>query len=74
MANAEGPEGVRGLAEADIPHPVDAGGLQGALRRLTELYADRALWTQMVKRAMKAEVGWAEPAARYAALYRSLMK
>ncbi len=54
-------------------HPVDAGGFAGALRRLAGLYADRALWSQIVKRAMKAEVGWAEPAARYAALYRSLM-
>ncbi len=53
-------------------HPVDKTAFRGALRRLTQLYADRPLWTALMKRAMKAEVGWATPAARYATLYRSL--
>ena len=55
-------------------HPVDRTGLAGALRRLGVLYRDRTGWTALMKRAMKAEVGWAAPAARYAALYRSLMR
>ncbi len=55
-------------------HPVDRTGFSGAMRRLCELYADRAGWTAMMKRAMKAEVGWDAPAACYAALYRSLMR
>jgi starch synthase len=55
-------------------HPVDRAGLAGAMRRLSALYADHAGWTALVKRAMKAEVGWDAPAARYAALYRSLMR
>ena len=54
-------------------HPVDDIALSGALRRLLALHADRPLWTALVRRAMKAEVGWTAPAARYAALYRSLM-
>ena len=54
-------------------HPVDGMAFAGALRRLRALYADRPLWTAMMKRAMKTEVGWRDPAARYAALYRSLL-
>lgn len=53
-------------------HPVDATAFQAAMRRLIGLYGDRSGWTALVKRAMKAEVGWTAPAARYAALYRSL--
>lgn len=68
------PASLNGKAATGITfHPVDAGGFAGALRRLIQLYADKPLWTALMKRAMKAEVGWAEPAARYAALYRSLM-
>jgi starch synthase len=55
-------------------HPVDRTGFAGAMRRLSQLYADRTGWTALVKRAMKAEVGWDAPAARYAALYRSLTR
>ncbi|MCQ0971901.1 glycogen synthase GlgA [Paracoccus sp. TK19116] len=54
-------------------HPVDQIALTGALRQLSRLHADQRGWTALVKRAMKAPVGWGEPAARYAALYRSLM-
>jgi starch synthase len=55
-------------------HPVDRTAFAGALRRLGDLYRDRTGWTLLMKRAMKAEVGWEAPAARYAALYRSLMR
>lgn len=54
-------------------HPVDATGLAGALRRLLTIHSDRSDWTALVKRAMKAPVGWEDPAARYAAIYRSLI-
>ncbi len=54
-------------------HPVDGIALSSALRRLTSLYADSPVWTRLVKRAMKAEVGWDGPAAQYADLYRSLL-
>ncbi|GGD20945.1 glycogen synthase GlgA [Sinisalibacter lacisalsi] len=53
-------------------HPVDGIALSGALHQLVQLYNDRAGWTRLVKRAMKAEVGWSRPAAAYGALYRSL--
>ena len=54
-------------------HPVDKTAFAGALRQLSRLPADRSGWTSLIKRAMKAEVGWAAPAARYAELYRSLL-
>ncbi len=54
-------------------HPVDGIALSSALRKLTSLYADSPVWTRLVKRAMKAEVGWDGPAAQYADLYRSLL-
>ena len=46
--------------------------LRQALRRVLGLYADRAGWTQMVKRGMRMDWGWARSAARYAALYEAL--
>ncbi|MBY0397135.1 MAG: starch synthase, partial [Thermoleophilia bacterium] len=52
--------------------PIDALGLTRALAQLLTLYADRARWTGMQKRAMKAEVGWDRAAAAYAALYAGL--
>jgi starch synthase len=53
-------------------HPVDHIALAGALRRLVALHADRPVWTAMVKRAMKADVGWHGPAARYSEIYGNL--
>jgi starch synthase len=53
-------------------HPIDGMALKGALRQLVRLYQDRPGWSRLVKRAMKAEVGWSAPAAAYGALYRSL--
>ena len=53
-------------------HPVDGIALAGALRHLIQLYQDRTGWTRLIKRAMKAEVGWSGPAAAYSALYESL--
>jgi len=53
-------------------HPVDALALRQALAKLVALHADRAEWTALRARAMRAEVGWDRAAAAYAALYRSL--
>ena len=53
-------------------HPVDGIALAGALRRLVTLHADRPVWTAMVKRAMKADVGWHGPAAHYSEIYGNL--
>jgi starch synthase len=45
--------------------PVTASGLENALRRTAALFADKRAWAQM-----QPDVGWAGPAAEYAALYR----
>jgi len=54
-------------------HPIDGIALAGALRRLIALHGDRAVWTRMVKRAMRSDVSWDGPADAYGALYRSLV-
>lgn len=54
-------------------HPVDALALRQALRQLSALYADRAGWAALQRRGMKADLGWGASAARYGALYESLV-
>lgn len=53
-------------------HPVDGTAFAAALRHLVALHSDKAGWTAMMKRAMKADVGWDDPARAYADLYGSL--
>lgn len=53
--------------------PVDGEGLGVALRRAVALYQDPAAWARLQRNAMRAEVGWAGPAASYAALYREVV-
>ncbi|MFT3687589.1 glycogen synthase GlgA [Paenirhodobacter sp.] len=62
-----------GAATGVVFHPVDGLALRQALRRTLALYADKAGWTAMVKRGMKADWGWGRSAARYAALYEQLV-
>jgi starch synthase len=51
----------------------DTASLDLALARVAEVWRDRDSWERMQRNAMKAEVGWARSAARYAALYRALV-
>ncbi|OAN69805.1 starch synthase [Jannaschia sp. EhC01] len=51
--------------------PVTAEALANAFTRLCDLYAERRVWTAMVRNAMKAPVGWDTSAARYHALYEA---
>lgn len=53
-------------------HPVDDLALRQALRQLLALHADKAGWTAMVKRGMRADWSWGPSAAAYAALYEGL--
>jgi starch synthase len=53
--------------------PVDEAGLDYAITRAVELHRDRAVWTRMQRNGMAADVSWQRSAARYAALYRSVM-
>jgi starch synthase len=62
-----------GAATGVVFHPVDDLALRQALRKLTSLYADRKGWAALVRRGMKTDWGWDASAARYAALYESLL-
>jgi starch synthase len=61
-----------GVATGIVFHPVDALGLGLALRRLLDLHADGAIWSQIQRNAMKHPVGWEDSAAAYARLYEGL--
>jgi starch synthase len=61
-----------GAATGFVFAPVAAGLLADAIDRACDAYADRPLWTQIAKRAMKHPVGWEVSAARYAALYAEM--
>jgi starch synthase len=52
--------------------PVNAEMLEGAIRRTTRLFRDRAAWARLQDRGMACDVSWRDPARRYAALYREL--
>jgi starch synthase len=53
--------------------PVTVESLTATLGRALRCYRDPALWRDIQKRGMAADVGWQRPAAQYAALYRSLI-
>jgi starch synthase len=54
--------------------PVIQEALEHALQQASALYADKPVWTSMQQAGMKADVSWTRSAARYANLYRSLLK
>ncbi len=54
--------------------PVTQEALEHALRRTAELYADRRAWASLQQAGMKSDVSWTRSAARYAELYRALLK
>jgi starch synthase len=53
--------------------PATPDALEDALHRLNSLWHDKPAWQRMQRNGMAADVSWAAPAARYTALYRSLM-
>jgi starch synthase len=48
------------------------GQFTQALRRAASLWADQESWAGLQRNAMRTDVSWRGPAARYAALYKSL--
>ncbi|MDB5439681.1 MAG: glycogen synthase GlgA [Caulobacteraceae bacterium] len=52
--------------------PYSAAMLQAGLRRTAHLHAQPEVWAGLQTRGMATDVSWQAPAARYAALYRSL--
>lgn len=61
-----------GVATGVTFHPTDAIAFAGALRQLTALYADKALWAKVQRNAMRQDVGWEKSAKAYAALYAEI--
>ena len=44
-----------------------------AIKRAREVFADRAVWTALMQRAMAQDFSWQNAAERYEALYSELM-
>jgi starch synthase len=53
--------------------PVTTEALGFALERACELFADRARWRGMQRRAMTRKVNWSRPAEAYVGVYRKLV-
>jgi starch synthase len=53
--------------------PISAEGLDIAIRRTVELFADRSSWSRTQLNGMMTDVTWRKPAHRYATLYRDLL-
>ena len=47
--------------------------LEAALLRTAALWRDRELWRRLQRNAMRSDVSWKRPAARYAALFRDVL-
>ncbi len=62
-----------GTATGVVFHPTDGLGLSQALRRLTELYADKRVWAKLQRNGMKAPLDWSQSSGQYAALYETLL-
>jgi starch synthase len=54
--------------------PVTQEALEHALQRATALYDDKRAWASLQQAGMKSDVSWTRSAARYAELYRALLK
>ncbi len=54
--------------------PVTQEALEHALERISALYADKAAWASLQQAGMKSDVSWTRSAARYAELYRAVLK
>ncbi|MDR3536134.1 MAG: glycogen synthase GlgA [Acetobacteraceae bacterium] len=52
--------------------PVTMEMLDAAIMRAAVLWRDQPTWRKLQRNAMKTDVSWRRPAARYAALYRAL--
>jgi len=52
--------------------PVTAPELASALQRAADLWQQPKTWATLQQNAMQVDVSWAQPAAKYAALYRSI--
>ena len=54
--------------------PVSAAPLADAIDRACDVFADKRLWSAMVRRAMRHPVGWEASAEAYARIYSELLE
>ncbi len=62
-----------GVATGILHAPSDPLALHGAIAHAVHLHRNKPIWQGMQRAAMRADVSWESSAARYAALYRSLL-
>ena len=63
---------ARGVATGIQIGSVEA--LRAGITLASDLYRDRKVWGQLQQNGMATDISWTVPAARYAALFRSLVK
>lgn len=63
-----------GVGTGIVVAPPTAEQLQEAIHRTARLYADEETWPRIVQAAMTCDVSWSRSAARYAKLYRDLVR
>lgn len=64
----------QGWGTGVVFNPVSAGMLAAALRRAAALFADPPTWRRLQVNALASDVSWTRSAARYAALFRTLIR
>ena len=62
-----------GVATGVLFAPPTRDMLESALLRTASLWRDRDLWHRLQGNAMRTDVSWQRPAARYAALFRHVI-
>jgi len=62
-----------GVATGFQFEPADAGAFLDGVRRAIGVYGDAPAWTAIQRQGMKSDVAWDRSAAKYVALYRSLI-
>lgn len=64
---------AQGVATGFQFAPVTTAKLREAIRRADALWREPKAWRQVQRNAMRSDVSWRRPAARYGALYRGLI-
>jgi starch synthase len=62
-----------GVATGVVFAPPTRDMLEAALLRTASLWRERELWRRLQRNAMRTDVSWKRPAARYAALFRDVL-
>ena len=63
-----------GVATGILHEPGRGDSFRAAIAKAVSLFADRERWTALQRAGMKADFSWNRSAARYAALYASLIE